>query len=297
MSSFAVTGATGNTGKIIAVRLLEEGHKVRVIGRSIEKLAPLVDKGAEPRVGSVEDEKFLTEAFTGADGVYAMIPPDFTVENFRAYQNRIGETLKTAIENAGVQYVVFLSSLGAHVPDETGPISGLHDVENRLNELKDAHVLHLRPSFFMENFLAGMGTIKKMGVYGTPMRGDLAVPMVATQDIGDYAAGRLSKLDFKGHSTRELHGERDLTMTEATSVLGKAIGKDDLAYVQFPYEDAEKALTSMGFSPDGARSYSEMGRAFNEGIVEALEKRSKENTTPTSMEDFSKVFAAVYSAS
>jgi uncharacterized protein YbjT (DUF2867 family) len=166
-----------------------------------------------------------------------------------------------------------------------------------LNDLKDVHILHLRPTFFMENFIAGMGTIKNMGVYGTPMRGDLSAPMIATQDVGEYAAKRLSKLDFTGHSTRELHGERDLTMSEATSILGKAIGKDDLAYVQFPYEDVEKALTGMGFSPDGARSYSEMGKAFNDGIVKAQESRSKDNTTPTSIESFGKVFGAVYNAS
>jgi uncharacterized protein YbjT (DUF2867 family) len=297
MHAYAVTGATGNTGKIVAGRLLEEGHKVRVIGRSDEKLASLVEKGAEARAGKIDDETFLTEAFTGVDAVYAMIPADMTVESVRAQQNRVGEALKTAIENAGVKYVVFLSSLGAHVPDKTGPIAGLHDVENRLNELTGAHVLHLRPSFFMENFLAGVGTIKNMGVYGSPTRGDVSLPIIATQDIGEYAAERLSKLDFTGHSTRELHGERDLTMAEATSVLGKAIGIDDLTYVQFPYEDAEKALTAMGFSPDGARSYSEMGRALNDGIVTAQEPRSKDNTTPTSIEDFSKVFAAVYNAS
>jgi uncharacterized protein YbjT (DUF2867 family) len=297
MSTYAVTGATGNIGQVIVGRLLEKRHRVRAIGRNVERLRPLVEKGAEACVGSVDDEGFLTRVLTGVDAVYAMIPSDLTAENVRAYQNRIGGTLETAIETAGVGHVVFLSSLGAHVPDETGPITGLHDVENRLNELENAHVLHLRPAFFMENFISGISTIKKMGVYGTPMRGDLAMPMIATQDIGEYAAKRLSKLDFTEHSTRELHGERDLTMAEATSVLGKAIGKDDLAYVQFSYEDAEKALISMGFSPDGARSYSQMGRALNEGIVEAQEPRSNENTTPTSIESFAQHFAAAYRAS
>lgn len=297
MSTYSITGATGNTGKIIAGRMLEEGQKVRVIGRGAERLASLVEKGAEAHVGSVDDEKFLTDAFSGVDAVYAMVPPDFTVEKLREYQNKIGETLKSAIGNAGVKYVVFLSSLGAHVPDKTGPIAGLHDVEKRLNELEGVHILHLRPAFFMENFIAGMGSIKNMGIYGTPMRSDLSVPMIATQDIGEYAAKRLSKLDFTGHSTRELHGERDLTMAEATSILGKAIGKDGLAYVQFPYEEAEKALTGMGFSPDAARTYSEMAKAFNDGIVKGQEPRSKDNTTPTSIEVFAKVFAAVYNAS
>jgi uncharacterized protein YbjT (DUF2867 family) len=297
MNTYAITGATGNTGKVIASRLLDEGHKVRVIGRSAERLAPLVEKGAEPRVGSFDDAQFLTDAFSGVDAVYAMIPPDITVEKVREYQNRIGETLKSAIGDAGVKYVVFLSSLGAHVPDKTGPIAGLHDVEKRLNDLEGVHILHLRPTFFMENLFDGIATIKSMGIYGTTMRSDIAMPMIATKDIGEYAAKRLSKLDFTGHSTRELQGERDLTMAEATSILGEAIGKDELAYVQFPYEEAEKALTGMGVSPDGARAYSEMARALNEGIVARQEPRSKDNTTPTSIEVFAKVFAAAYNAS
>lgn len=297
MSTYAITGATGNTGKVIARRLLEEGHKVRAIGRSSERLAPLVEKGAEPHVGSLEDDHFLTEAFKGADAVYVMIPPDFTVENFRSYQNQIGEHVATAIEKAGVKRVVFLSSLGAHLSDKTGPIAGLHDVEERLNKLQGVDILHLRPTFYMENLFAGIGTIKTMGVNGTAYQGDIPMAMIATQDVGDYAARRLSKLDFSGQSTQELLGPRDLTMHEATGILGKAIGKDDLQYVQFSYEDTEKAVLGIGFTPDGARTYIDLAKGLNEGIVKGLEERNQENTTPTTLEDMGKSFAMAYNAS
>jgi uncharacterized protein YbjT (DUF2867 family) len=297
MSTYAITGATGNTGTIIANRLLEEGHKVRVIGRSAERLAPLVDKGAEARLGSVDDEQFVSEAFDGADAVYAMIPPNSQAEDVRAYQNKIGEAYRNAAQSAGVEHVVFLSSLGAHLPDKTGPITGLSDVEKLLDQLNNVHVLHLRPTLFMENLLGGIGTIKRMGMNGSPIRGDITIPMIAARDIGQYAAKRLSKLDFHGHSTRELHGERDLTMTDATTILGKAIGRDDLQYKQFSYGEAEKALLGLGFSPDGARTYLEMAKAFNEGLLRGEEARSADNTTPTSIEEFAKTFAAVYNAS
>lgn len=296
MRTYAITGATGNTGKIVASKLLEEGHKVRVIGRSPVRLAPLVEKRAEPRVGSVDDLNFLTKAFTDADAVYAMIPSDVTVGKFRDYQNKLGRVIASAVENSAVENVVFLSSLAAHLSGETGPIAGLHDVEEQLNKMTNVNVLHLRPAFFMENFFGSIGTIRNMGVAGMSIRGDIAFPMIATQDIGRYAAQRLSKLDFTGHSARELLGARDYTLEEATTILGNAIGKEDLSYTQFSYQDSEKAFLAMGVSPDCARSYVEMAKAFNDGIIKGVEARSGENTTPTSLEDFAGVFAAAYNA-
>ena len=42
-----VMGATGNTGRKVADTLLKAGEKVRVLGRSRAKLAPLEKAGAE----------------------------------------------------------------------------------------------------------------------------------------------------------------------------------------------------------------------------------------------------------
>ena len=118
--------------------------------------------------------------------------------------------------------------------------------------------------------------------------------MIATRDIAEVAAQLLLDLGFSGHSTRELLGQRDITMEEATRILGKAIGKGDLGYVQFPYEQAEQAMVALGLSQDVARSVNEMDRALNEERVRPLEKRSAANTTPTSFEQFAERFAAVY---
>ncbi|MBI5379011.1 MAG: NAD(P)H-binding protein [Nitrospirae bacterium] len=291
---YTITGATGNTGKKIAEALIAKGQGVRVIGRSAERLRPLADKGAEPFIGSLEDASALTRAFTGMKAVYVMIPPNYQAENFRAYQNKVGEALSTAIAAAQVPYVVNLSSLGAHLPEKTGPIKGLYAMEQRLNKLDRAHVLHLRPTYFMENLFWSIHLIKTMGMNGSPLRGDLPIPMIATKDIAAEAIERLLRLDFAGKSTKELLGQRDLTMPETTRILGKAIGKPDLPYAQFSYEDAEKAMVGMGLSIDMARSFNEMYRAFNEGTLKPTEARSERNTTPTSIEEFSQVFAAAY---
>jgi len=292
-----ITGATGNIGKKITERLLSRGKKVRAIARHADRLKELEGKGAEAFVGSVEDAAAMTEAFMGAEAVFTMIPPNYAAKDFRRYQNQVSQALAEAIEKSSVKHVVNLSSLGAHRPDKLGPINGLYDHEQRLNKLKGVNILHLRPTYFMENQLMNIGLIKKMGINGTPLKEDLRFPMIATQDVAAEAAERLAKRDFQGSSVKELLGQRDLTMAEATKIFGAAINKPDLKYVQFPYEDAEKAMTGMGLSPDIARLFIEMNRGFNEGMAKPTQGRNPQTTTPTSIEEFAKKFAEIYKSS
>ena len=289
---YAIVGATGNTGRFIAEALLKDGETVRVIGRDATRLKPLVDGGAETFVASIDDTPAMVRAFTGATAVYTMIPPNYGAADLRAYHRRIGETLGTALERAHVPFVVNLSSLGAQLSDGAGPISGLHDVEQRLNRLPDSHVLHLRPGYFMENLLWNRDLIATQGINGTPLRSNLAISMIATRDIATAATQRLRLRDFSGKRTQELLGHQDLTMVEATAVIGKATGNPSLHYVQFPYEAAEEAMLGMGMSADTARNFVELYRAFNEERVTPLEPRTPANTTATSFEEFAAAFGA-----
>jgi uncharacterized protein YbjT (DUF2867 family) len=188
-----------------------------------------------------------------------------------------------------------LSSYGAQVPEGTGPVAGLHSSEQKLNAISGLNVLHLRAAYFMENNLAAIGMIHGMGIFGNALLPDLKLPMIATPDVGDYAAQRLLQLDFSGKQTRELLGERDLSMAEATAVIGRGIGKPDLRYEQFPYDQVQQALTQMGIPPKGAALYIEMYKAINAGVLVPQGPRSPENSTPTPFEKFVQdVFVPVY---
>lgn len=296
--SIVITGATGNIGKALSEALLAGGARVRVVGRSAGRLERLAAMGAETFVGSVEDEAAMRRAFDGASAVFAMIPPNYATPSPRAYQNAVGDAYAKALSSSRVKHVVSLSSVGAHLSSGNGPIAGLHDLEKRLDGIDGIHTLHLRATFFMENFLWGIGIIKAMGIYGSPMKGDMPTAMIATRDIAAAACDALADRGWSGKSTRELLGPRDITNREATRALGAAIGKPDLAYVEFPYEDAEKALLGMGVHPDWVAKMTEMYRGFNDGRVAPLEARSAANTTPTTIEEFAKtVFAPAYAAS
>jgi uncharacterized protein YbjT (DUF2867 family) len=291
---YAITGATGNIGSRVADILLARGEKVRLISRDAARLQQYVERGAEPAVGDLKDTKFLTEAFTGVKAVYSMIPPDYEARDFRAYQNVVGISIATAINNAGVTHVVNLSSQGADLPRGTGPILGLRDQQERLNELRDVNVLHLRCTYFMENLLANVPFIHEHGFAGSAVRGDLKFAMIATRDIADRVAGHLLARDFSGKSYRDLLGQRDLSMQEAFTIIGRRIGIFDLKYVQFSYEDAAKAMVDMGLSPNFSALLVEMSKALNTGLFAVNRPRTAENSTQTSIEEFATFFAEVY---
>jgi len=283
---YAIIGASGNTGNVISRKLLAHGEKVRVIGRDPKHLESLVQKGAEAFAANATDAAALTQAFTGAKAVYLMIPPNPGIPNVREDQERVSDALVAAVRNAGVEHAVVLSSIGADKPEKTGPVIGLHNLEQKLNDVAPLKALYLRAGYFMENLLPQVGVIQSFGVVGGPLRSDLKVAMIATKDIGAAAAEDLLKLEFTGKQARELLGQRDLTYQEVASIIGQAIGKPGLSYAQLPPAQLKPALTQMGMSRNMADLLLEMTDALNSGYMKPLEPRSAQNTTPTSIETF-----------
>jgi uncharacterized protein YbjT (DUF2867 family) len=290
-AAYVVLGSSGNTGSIIADFLLAKGQKVRVVGRDLGRLQRFVRKGAEAYTADLSDAAALTKAFSGARAAYLLLPP----LNSREEQERQSDAIAAAVKNSGLRCAVNLSSYGAHVRKGTGPVTGLHSSEQKLNAISDLNVLHLRPGYFMENNLAAIDMIRGIGIFGHALLPDLKLPLIATRDVGSYAAQRLLDLDFSRRQTRELLGERDLPMTEATEVIARGIGKPDLRYEQFSYDQVQHALTQTGFSPTKAAVYIEMFESINAGLLAAQEPRSPQNSSPTSFEKFVQdVFVPAY---
>jgi uncharacterized protein YbjT (DUF2867 family) len=292
---YVILGASGNTGHIVAKNLLAHGQKVRVVGRNAAHLQPLAAAGAEIFVGDVTDAASLARAFQHAESAYVMIPPNPISNDFRGFQETVSDAIAAAVKNAGLSKVVSLSSFGADKASGTGPVVGLYDLEQKLNEIEGANVLHLRAGYFMENALPQVGAIRMTGSAVGPVRPDLKLPMIATRDIGAVAADVLLRLDVRGKQTRELQGERDLDYTEAAVLIGKAIGNPGLGYIQAPVDQMRAAMVQMGMSANFVGLVLEMADALNRGHMRALEPRSARNTTPTSFETFvGEVFVPAY---
>ncbi len=294
---YVIMGGTGNIGSKLAKILLEQDQGITVVGRSEARLQPLVKKGAMSAVGDIADAEFLTQTCQGVDALFALIPPGYQAKDFRGYYNAIGDSLVQAIQASGVRHVVFLSSHGAHLPEHTGPVKGLYDVEQKLNQLASVNILHLRPTNFMENLLANIGMIKTMGMNGGGIKGDVKISMIATKDIAEVAAEHLLKRDFSGKMVHELLGERDVSMNEVTRILGAKIGKPELRYVQFSPEEEKQGLMEFGMSENASDQLVELSQAMNDGLIAVNVPRTPDNTTKTSIEEFAEYFAQVYYSS
>jgi uncharacterized protein YbjT (DUF2867 family) len=274
---YVVTGATGHTGSVVADALLAAGKKVRVIGRDAKRLERFTHKGAEAFVADAADAAAITNAFSGAEAAYLMIPP---------YEARVGDSLVSAVKKNALKHAVVLSSYGAEKPDRTGPVVGLHNLEKKLEGVAGLNALYLRAGYFMENLLPQIWVINSLGFMAGPVRADLPLPMIATHDVGALAAEALLELNFQGKSSRELQGPRDVTYTEAAEGIGGAIGKPGLAYQQLPAVQLRPAFQQMGMSPDNADLLLEMAEALNTKHLRMLEPRSSANSTPTTVETF-----------
>jgi uncharacterized protein YbjT (DUF2867 family) len=294
--TYTITGASGHTGSLIAQQLLAAGQTVRVIGRHADTLQPLVDLGAQAFVGDMADAAFLTNVFTGANAVYALIPPHYGAPDVRAFQNQIATSIVDAIKASGVTHVAALSSVGAHLPQDGGVVQGLYDFEQMLGALSGVNVCVLRPTWFMENFYGQIELIKNMGIMGMGVKPDIKIPMVVTSDIAAVAARHLFALDFKGVEIQYVLGSRDYDLNETASIIGTAIGKPDLKYVQFPYDQVAQSMVSSGMSQSISNAMAEFMKSINEGKVQSAHTRDAGNTTPTSLETFAQQFAMAYKA-
>ena len=227
---YVITGSLGHISKPLAEKLIAAGHQVTIISSNEERSRDIQALGAEAAIGSVGDVKFLTQTFKGADAVYTMIPPTFTATDWKKHISSMGQNYAQALRDSKVKYVVNLSSIGAHMPDGCGPVSGLHFAEKSLNDLPETNVLHLRPGFFYYNFLAQTGMVKNMGVLGGNYGEGTTMILSHTDDIASVAAKELLSLSFKGKAVKYISSD-EKTTDEIAHEIGIAVGKPDLKWV------------------------------------------------------------------
>ncbi len=291
--NITLTGSLGNISKPLAETLVAAGHEVTIITSKQDKVAAIEALGAKAAVGSVEDVDFLTRAFSGKDAVYTMVPPNFGAADIRKFIASVGEKYAKAIQASGVKQVLNLSSIGAHLDGGTGPIAGLHDVEQTYAKLADVAIKHLRPAYFYVNFYGSIGMIKHTGILGSNYDAETPLVLVHPNDIAAAAAEELQQ-GFTGHSIRYVVSDES-TAAEVASVLGEAIGKPELPWVEFNDEDTLQGMIQAGLPEVMAKSYVEMGDATRSRILFAHYFDNRPATLgKIKLEDFAKEFAQAF---
>lgn len=284
-----ITGSLGNIGKPLTTKLIASGHEVTVVSSNTERTAAIETLGAKAAIGSVDDIAFLKSAFAEADAVFALTPPNMGGVNIITNTTNAGKALAEAIKAAGVKRVVMLSSIGADLPGETGPITGLHHIEKIYEGVANTSFTFLRAGFFFTNLYNDIPMIKGAGIIGSNYPLTTVIPFVHPEDIATAAAEELKKTS--GASVRYIVSDVR-TLNDVATVLGLAIDKPELPWVEFTDEQALGGMKQAGLPEEIAELYTEMGAGLRNGkIQEDFLSHKTAVDGKIKLEDFAKEFA------
>jgi uncharacterized protein YbjT (DUF2867 family) len=265
MSIFVVAGATGHVGSIVARDLLAAGHKVRAVVRSVEKGKALAGQGAELLTGELGDVAFLTGALRGADGAFLLLPPPPNdTPDVRALQDRVAHGLASAVAESGIRRIVLLSSWGAEKASGTGPIVGLHVLEEALKKTS-AISTFLRAGSFTENLLHMLPAAKHQGVLPNFFPPESKLAMIATRDIGAVAA-RLLVSAPKATEVVYVLGGTEYSPVDQAAYLSKKLGKE-IKLLNVPASGISAAIQQGGMGASMANLMQEMYEGAMKGLL------------------------------
>jgi NAD(P)H dehydrogenase (quinone) len=256
---FAVLGITGNVGGSVAETLLQHGKKVRGIVRDQARAQGWKERSVE--LVTADYDEALIAAFTGVEGVFAMIPPNLTPDpGFPDSVDRIA-AIKKAVIAAKPPRAVFLSSIGSEKTSGLGLITTTHLLEQEL-ESTGVPSAFLRAGSFMQNILHSIPAARATGMYFAfyqPL--EHPFPLVATDDIGRIGAETLLET-WEGSRFIEISGPAYYSSNDVAAALEKALNRP-VTGVAVPRETWVDTMAQHGIPADRSGAYIEMLDNFN----------------------------------
>ncbi|MGD0676071.1 MAG: NmrA family NAD(P)-binding protein [Polyangiaceae bacterium] len=264
MSIFVVAGANGHVGSVVSRELLARGHKVRAVVRNVDKAKGLAGQGADVLAGELGDAAFLARALRGADGAFLLLPPANDAPDVRAVQDRVAHAEAAAVAESKVRHVVLLSSWGAEKPAGTGPIVGLHVLEEALKKT-GAISTFLRAGSFTENLLSVLPAARHQGILPNFFPPEYKIATVATCDIAAVAARTLLSPPSATQVVYVL-GTHEYSAVDQAAYLSKKLGKE-IKLLNLPVSAASGAIQQGGVGASMANLLQEMYEGALKGLL------------------------------
>ena len=276
-----ITTPTGQIGSQVLGDLLDSGEQLRVIVRDPAQLPAGVRKDLDIVAGSHGDAAVVDKAFSGADAVFWLVPPDPRATSVEAAYVGFTRPAAEAFRRHGVGRVVAVTALGRGTPwaDRAGYVTG----SLAMDDLIAASGVGLRalcnPSF-MDNTIRQVPSIRDQGMFFSPIAGDRKLPTVATRDIAAAAARLLLDASWTGFEEVPLLGPEDLSFDDMAEIMSAVLGKE-VRFQRTTFEAYKERFASFGMSDAMAQGMTDMAWAKNEGLDNGVQ-RTPENSTPTS---------------
>ncbi|MDB5356679.1 MAG: NmrA family protein [Phycisphaerales bacterium] len=267
---YAITGITGKVGGEVARSLSKAGHALRAVVRDPRKGAVWADLGCDVAVADMSDVVALTAAFSGARGVFVLLPPVFDPSPDFPETRATVAALRQALEDARPARVVCISTIGAQAKREN-LLTQLSIMEQSLGDLP-IPVTFLRPAWFMENCSWDVAAARDKAVISSFLQPlDKPAPMVAAADVGRVAAELLQE-NRAGRQVIELEGPTRVSPNEIAATFAE-IMEHPVRAEAVPRQTWEQLFKSQGMKHPEPRM--QMLDGFNEGWIEFEHGESK----------------------
>jgi NAD(P)H dehydrogenase (quinone) len=260
---FAITGITGNVGSEVARNLLAANQPVRAVVRDLRKGEAWAERKCDLVSADINDAAALALAFQGTEGVFILVPPNFDPSPDFREARATAATLKSALDAARPERVVYLSTIGAQAT-QSNLLTQHTIIEQALEELP-MPITFLRPGWFMENSAWDIPAARTAGVVSSFLQPlDRPIPMVATADIGRMAATLLQGT-WTDRQVVELEGPHRVSPNEIASTFADLLSHP-VKMEPVPHNTWESLLKSQGMKNPTPRI--RMLDGFNEGWIE-----------------------------
>jgi len=282
-----IGAAAGNIGRRVAEHVLQAGSEAVLLVRNPASLPAAVATHAQAQVVTLDltDQAAVVAACQGADALFWLVPPPpLAVSDWPQWYRTIAAAGAAAIRTHQIPHVVLVSSLGAGMAAGLGTISYVGELEQQLNAT-GAHVVALRPGYFMENFLTQAPAIRTQGVVAYPYAEDHDIPFISVADIATVAAHYLLHSQWAGQWTRNLMGPANLTLPACAALLAQAWGHP-VRYQPQSATDLQQALGQWGLTPYAQQEMSSLFQALGDPNGAYATPRTAEAYTPTSFQEF-----------
>jgi NAD(P)H dehydrogenase (quinone) len=213
----AVTGATGQLGRLVVSDLLEKQTPESIIAvvRDAGKAADMAARGVQVRVAPYQDTAALRAALAGVDKLLLISSSEV---GQRSLQHR---NVIDAAKSAGVRHVVYTSAPQATT--STLMLAPEHKATEEYLAASGIPFTIVRNNWYTENYAAALEMAEKTGVIvAAAGRG-----RVASASRADYAAGAVAVLLGEGHNgkTYEFAGAYAWNFDELAEAIGAVLGK------------------------------------------------------------------------
>jgi NAD(P)H dehydrogenase (quinone) len=256
MSTIAVTGATGQLGRLVIAALLNRGvapQDIVAAVRTPAKAADLADQGIQVRHADYALPETLVRALEGADRV-------LLISGTEGDRELLHGNVVEAAKQTQPELLAYTSILNADTT--TALLAAAHQATERHIKASGLPYALLRNGWYVENYTGQIETTLAHGLAGASGQGRFTP--AGRADYAEAAAAVLTDHADATNVAYELGGDESLTMDDVAALLSDASGQD-IAYTDMPVEEYDAVLVQAGLPDPFARVIADSTAAIARG--------------------------------